>query len=420
MTCPLSKNKRSAAEHCVNLSFIGRWTDRGTGSLRQQNALAFDTAERERGGDRVGHAARACLPGERDGRRRAAGIPSVVAAVECAIAMQKQMADRNAGIPEARRILYRIGVNLGDVLIDGEDILGDGVNIAARLEGICEPGGVCISGSAYDHVRGRIDADFVDFGERMLKNIAQPVRVHALGVGEIARASASTPPRPVPVKPVAPALLGIAALLIVVAAGGWYWFIANRPAAVATGPPAAIASNAAAPAEAKHLSMVVLPFANLSGDPSQDYFADGVTENLTTELSRIHDSFVIARNTVIQHPARWPYEPERERAASPSLSNECACASAVRTHKRRRGQRLAASSVPKLARACRALFLVGFLVVVPRSLPSFRGLAAHHAQAAFAHHSSSPAHHPHARSALAHHPHSARHALPIPPIIPMP
>ena len=94
-------------------------------------------------------------------------FPSVVAAVECAIAIQQQMAERNVDAPGARRILYRIGVNLGDVLIDGEDILGDGVNIAARLEGICEPGAICISGSAYDHVRGRIDADFVDLGERI-------------------------------------------------------------------------------------------------------------------------------------------------------------------------------------------------------------------------------------------------------------
>ncbi|HME83011.1 MAG TPA: adenylate/guanylate cyclase domain-containing protein [Roseiarcus sp.] len=188
-------------------------------------------------------------------------FPSVVAAVECAIAIQQQMAERNADVPEARRILYRIGVNLGDVLIDGEDILGDGVNLAARLEGIAEPGGICISGSAYDQVRGRIDANFVDLGERTLKNIAQPVRVYTLGVGEIARASASTPLRPaIPVKPGAAALLGIVALLVVIAAGGGYWFIANRPAAVATGAPAPVASNAAAPAEAKHLSIVVLPF----------------------------------------------------------------------------------------------------------------------------------------------------------------
>ena len=110
--------------------------------------------------------------------------------------MQQQMAERNAGIPEARRILYRIGVNLGDVLIDGDDILGDGVNIAARLEGICEPGGVCISGSAYDHVRGRIEAEFVDLGDKALKNIARPVRAYALGVADIACAKVLTPASP--------------------------------------------------------------------------------------------------------------------------------------------------------------------------------------------------------------------------------
>src|SRR5208283_5023390 len=93
------------------------------------------------------------------------------------------MAARNADTPEAKRIVYRIGVNLGDVLIEGDDILGDGVNIAARLESLCEPGGVLISGAAYDHVRGRIDADFVDLGERDLKNIARPVRAYSVAVG---------------------------------------------------------------------------------------------------------------------------------------------------------------------------------------------------------------------------------------------
>src|ERR1700677_3195238 len=107
-------------------------------------------------------------------------FPSVVAAVECAIAIQKLMVERNADTPEAKRIVYRIGVNLGDVLIEGDDILGEGVNIAARLEGICKPGGVLISGTAFDHVRGKIDADFVDLGEKALKNIARPVRVYSV------------------------------------------------------------------------------------------------------------------------------------------------------------------------------------------------------------------------------------------------
>src|SRR5277367_293418 len=110
-------------------------------------------------------------------------FPSVVAAVECAIVIQKLMVERNAGRPEPKRIVYRIGVNLGDVLIEGHDILGDGVNIAARLEGLCEPGGVLISGTAYDHVRGKIDAHFVDLGDKDLKNIVELIRVYSLDVG---------------------------------------------------------------------------------------------------------------------------------------------------------------------------------------------------------------------------------------------
>ena len=120
-------------------------------------------------------------------------FPSVVAAVECAIAIQKLMVQRSAETPEAKRIVYRIGVNLGDVLIEGDDILGDGVNIAARLEGLCEPGGVLISGAAYEHIRGRIDAEFVDLGEKDLKNIARPVRIYALGVSQDRRPPQSPP-----------------------------------------------------------------------------------------------------------------------------------------------------------------------------------------------------------------------------------
>ncbi len=180
-------------------------------------------------------------------------FPSVIAAVECAIAIQKLMVERNADTPEDKRLLYRIGVNLGDVLIEGDDIVGDGVNIAARLEGVCDPGGVFISGSVFDHVRGRVGANFVDLGEKELKNIARPVRVYALKP-----ASEGGPLAP--------------------------------PAPHKQGPP--------------HLSIVVLPFANMSGDPEQDYFVDGVTESLTTDLSRINGSFVIGRNTAFTYKSK--------------------------------------------------------------------------------------------------------------------
>jgi TolB-like protein/class 3 adenylate cyclase/Flp pilus assembly protein TadD len=172
---------------------------------------------------------------------------SVVDAVEYAVALQAVMAERNDGIPQDKRMLFRIGINLGDILIEGDDILGDGVNIASRLEGIATPGGVCISSSVYDQVRGKVDVDFTDLGEQNLKNIARPVRAYAVkrnGLGPN-KQDGATPETP----------------------------------------------------SAPRLSIVVLPFANIGGDPEQDYFVDGVTENLTTDLSRIAGSFVIARNT---------------------------------------------------------------------------------------------------------------------------
>src|SRR6201995_3643346 len=174
-------------------------------------------------------------------------FPSVVDAVECAVAVQAVMAERNEGVPQDRRMLFRIGINLGDVLIEGDDILGEGVNIAARLEAIAEPGGICVSASAYEHVYGKVTVEFTDLGEQRLKNIIRPVRAFA-----VSRNRSSTSPR-------------------------------TQGQQVPAAPPS--------------LSIVVLPFANIGGDPEQEYFADGVTESLTTDLSRIPGSFVIARNT---------------------------------------------------------------------------------------------------------------------------
>ncbi|HZR03545.1 MAG TPA: adenylate/guanylate cyclase domain-containing protein [Burkholderiales bacterium] len=170
-------------------------------------------------------------------------FPSVVDAVECAVAVQAVMAERNQGVPEDRRMLFRIGVNLGDILIEGDDILGDGVNVAARLEGVAEPGGICISASAYDQVRGKVTVEFTDLGEHKLKNIERPIRAYAVALSKSAR---------------------------------------QIPPQLSTAP---------------RLSIVVLPFANIGGDPEQEYFVDGVTESLTTDLSRISGAFVIARNT---------------------------------------------------------------------------------------------------------------------------
>jgi TolB-like protein len=228
-------------------------------------------------------------------------FPSVVAAVECAIAIQKMMAERNVAVPEAKYILYRVGVNLGDILlIDGDDILGNGVNVAARLEGICEPGGVCLSSSAYEQVRGRIEAEFADLGEQALKNIARPVRAYALTPAAIAASGAASNAAKTPKTRGVSALLSALATAVVVAllAGGayaWHSGLATRLLG---------ASVEDKLANAPRLSIVVLPFENLSGDKEQDYFADGITDDLTTDLSHLESSFVISRGTAFSYKGK--------------------------------------------------------------------------------------------------------------------
>jgi TolB-like protein len=172
-----------------------------------------------------------------------AEFPSAVEAVRAAMRLQSHIKELTIGDDERARIAFRVGINIGDVIVEPHDIFGDGVNIAARLEGIAEPGGICISSSAYDHVRGKVAVEFTDLGEQTLKNIARPIHAYAVGL-------------------------------------------------------TANAHQAALPlSSAPRLSIVVLPFVNLGGDPEQEYFVDGVTESLTTDLSRINGAFVIARNT---------------------------------------------------------------------------------------------------------------------------
>jgi adenylate cyclase len=176
-------------------------------------------------------------------------FPSVVGAVQCAVALQKLMAERNAGIPSERRMDWRVGIHLGDILIDGDDIIGDGVNLAARLESIAEPGGICISEDAFRQVRGKIQAEFRDAGEQVLKNIGRPVRIY--------RAAAVSP---------------------VAAATGL--LLPDKP------------------------SIAVLPFTNMSNDPEQEFFADGIAEDVITALSRYPSLFVIARNSSSTYKGR--------------------------------------------------------------------------------------------------------------------
>ena len=218
---------------------------------------------------------------------------SVVEAVRCAVDVQRCMVERNADVPEERRIAFRIGINVGDVMIDRGDIFGDGVNVAARLENIAEPGGICISGAAYEQVRDKVPFAFTDRGEQHVKNITHPVHVYSL---EAAAETRQTPP-PEDMRgssdrgfgrfrQISYAAVGLAVAVLATA----IWFTGARgPQVLGT---------------ASRLSLVVLPFANLSGDPAQDYLADVITEELTTSLSRIRRSFVIARSTSLTYKGK--------------------------------------------------------------------------------------------------------------------
>src|SRR5580698_411754 len=215
---------------------------------------------------------------------------SVVDAVHCAIEVQHGMIERNAGVPPERRIEFRIGIHLGDVVEESDgDLMGDGVNIAARLEGIAKPGAICLSEDAYRQVKGRLDLKVSDLGPTQLKNIAEPVRVYALQVGKPARVKPGNPGAPKRRSRFALLAAGLVALAAI-AAGVW---VAVRPA---RGPEVS--------ATTPRLSIVVLPFANLSGDPAQDYLADVLTEELTASLSRISGTFVIARSTAFTYKGK--------------------------------------------------------------------------------------------------------------------
>ena len=186
-----------------------------------------------------------------------AEFASVVDAVRCAIEIQRAMADRNEGAPADRRIEFRIGVNIGDIIVETDDIYGDGVNLAARLEALAEPGGICVSRVVRDQVRDKLDVGFDDIGEQQVKNIARPLRVY-----RVRGATGAAQPLPAPAQPVLPL-----------------------------------------PDKA---SIAVLPFQNMSGDPEQEYFADGMVEEIITALSRIRWLFVIARNSSFAYKGQSP------------------------------------------------------------------------------------------------------------------
>jgi adenylate cyclase len=225
-----------------------------------------------------------------------AEFASVVDAVRCAAEVQRGMLDREPGLPEERRIRWRVGINLGDVIAEGDDIFGDGVNVAARLEALAEPGGICVSGTVHDHIRDKLPYRFADQGEQNVKNIARPVRVYALHPED---RSVSREPTATPRHPVTGIAIGLAAVVaLVIAAGAWWLWPATK-----SSPPQAVAAatTITQPLAAPRLSIVVLPFANLSNDPDQQYFADGITDDLTTGLSLIPDMFVISRNSAFTY-----------------------------------------------------------------------------------------------------------------------
>jgi TolB-like protein len=175
---------------------------------------------------------------------------SVVDAVRCAVDIQRGMVERNVEVPADRRIEFRIGINVGDIILDGDDIFGDGVNVAARLEALADPGGIMVSSVVHDQVRDKLAFDFEDMGEQAVKNIARPIGIHRVQIAEHA--------------------------------------MPKKPAATSGKPE---------PSVQERPSIAVLPFANMSGDPEQEYFADGISEDIITGLSKLRWFFVVARNS---------------------------------------------------------------------------------------------------------------------------
>ena len=218
-----------------------------------------------------------------------AEFASVVDAVQCAVDIQREIESHNAGLPDSRRMRFRIGINLGDIIVEGDRLYGDGVNIAARLESLADGGGICLSGTAYDQIEGKLPFAYEFKGEHAVKNIARPVRVYRL------HPDPSAAPRPrarARSKGLHKHVAAAVAILVLLGAAGWAGWRWLRP------------SESAGLPLPDRPSVAVLPFANLSQDPAQDYFSDGVTEDLITGLSKVSGLFVIARNSVFTYKGK--------------------------------------------------------------------------------------------------------------------
>jgi len=255
--------------------------EEGTLATLKAHRAVTDQISRQHGGRIVGTAGDGLL----------LEFPSVVEAVIFAMAVQAVMDERNAEIPDDEKMLYRIGINLGDVLVDNDDIFGDGVNVAARLEGLAEPGGICISRTVRDNVRDRMDINLEDLGEVEVKNIARPVRVFRVlsdpdAAAKIARRTMATRW----LKRLAATAVAILILASIVTVA---WLQPWKSEAIY------VASSLSA-----KVSIAVLPFSNLSRDPEQEYFSDGITNDLITDLSRFGDLFVIASSSVFTYKGK--------------------------------------------------------------------------------------------------------------------
>jgi TolB-like protein len=256
-------------------------THRTLGELRR----AVDPLITTHGGRIVGTAGDSLL----------ADFPSVVDALECAVEMQRASRGINDALSPERRLELRIGVNLGDVIVDGDDIFGDGVNIAARLEALAQPGTVCISQTVYDQVRNKLDLDYRPLGSHRVKNIAEPIRAYGVGV-----------PTPGPRQRKGRGSLFAAAgavALVVVGLAAWAFYSGMHPKLIGLGgaaKPVEIASLAAPARLTGRPSVAVLPFKNLSGDAGQDFFSDGITEDVVAALGRFSNLLVVAKSASFQ------------------------------------------------------------------------------------------------------------------------
>jgi TolB-like protein/class 3 adenylate cyclase len=225
-----------------------------------------------------------------------ADFGSAVDAVECAVAVQATIEKENEGRPAGEPMRFRIGIHLGDVIVEGPNLFGDGVNIAARLEALAEPGGICLSGAVRDQIGSRLPVGLISLGEQQVKNIAEPVRVFKVGGAP----GQGSPPS---LRRRRTVMLFPAVLALIAAAGAAWWLWPGRHSEPQ--PRQEESTNAPVqPYSAPRLSIVVLPFANLSNDPQQEYFADGITEDLTTDVARIQGSQVLARNTAFTYKGK--------------------------------------------------------------------------------------------------------------------